>query len=137
MPRYLLIEFDVDKQAEQFMAKVDAGTERGQPYRVRGLFAKPRRVCTCPGMDQPEKLRRGSLSRWAVGPKYGWFVHRGCGRAKPGTQWPFNLLRREQVDEVTGNWTNDAPRIRFHIDMTGHTQLQAVTLHERGMYDAE
>lgn len=129
MGRYLLLEFDNDAQAEGFADKVRAASDRGQPYRLKGIFGKPRTVCTCPDMDKPEKIYRGHVGRWVVGRKFGWTVHRGCGRAKPGTQWPYNIVNRDRVETLRGDAS-----IRFHIDMIGHTTLQAVTLVEEGQY---
>lgn len=88
MPRYVLIEFDNNAQAEQFIAKTHAGTKAGKPYRVLGLFAKPRNYCQCgPLTDrvQAREVQRGS--------KYGWMVHIKCGRPRrQASHSPRNLL---------------------------------------------
>lgn len=88
MPRYVLVEFDSNTQAEQFVAKTHAGTQAGKPYRVVGLFAKPRGFCECGPLtdrQQGSEVRRGA--------KYGWMIHTKCNRPrKQASHSPRNML---------------------------------------------
>lgn len=88
MPRYVLVEFDNNAQAEQFVTKTHAGTTAGKPYRVVGLFAKPRNFCECGPLN--ERLQAAEVAR---GSKYGWMVHIKCGRPRrQASHSPRNLL---------------------------------------------
>jgi hypothetical protein len=91
MPRYVLIEFDDNAQADAFVAKTLLKEEKGAKYRVIGLFAKPRNFCQCPPSSQ-----RQVASETARGVKYGWMVHRNCGRPRrEASHSPRNLLDPE------------------------------------------
>lgn len=88
MPRYILIEFEDNAEADRFCAKVINGTKKGGRYRLIGYFAKPRNFCQCGPLtdrQQASEVRRGS--------KYGWMVHTKCGRPrKQASHSPRNLM---------------------------------------------
>lgn len=86
MARYVVMEFDDNAQAEAFVAKINSDPTR--KFRVRWLFAQPRKFCECPA---------GATSRdgkaIVKGEKLGWWVHNECGRPITGNyQSPYNLL---------------------------------------------
>ena len=84
MARYVLLEFDKDEDAEAFSGLIiqDKDTP-GVAMRVRGIFKKPTLFCEC--ADKGDKSVRGE--------KWGWWLHRKCGKPKAGHwQHPHNLL---------------------------------------------
>lgn len=83
MSQFMLLEFDNDELAAKFMTQLETKTT----IHVRGLFQKPRTHCKCPEMSDTEM--RGQITR---GQKFGWWVHRTCGRAHGRFQTPRNLL---------------------------------------------
>lgn len=83
MAQYLLLEFDDDAQCAALMQKISTRTT----IRVRGLFQKPKSQCKCPPMSDTEQ--RGQITK---GVKFGWWVHRQCGKAHGKYQLPRNLL---------------------------------------------
>lgn len=83
MSQFLLLEFDNDEQCAKLMEQLKTKTT----IHIRGLFQKPRTHCKCPPMTDLEQ--RGQITR---GSKYGWWVHRACGRAHGRYQTPRNLL---------------------------------------------
>lgn len=91
MARYLLVEFDNDDQADTLRAQIDSAAKKGKPYRVLGMFQKPRRFCACP----PDKDRQ-NWKRLVRGSKYGWWVCGTCKRARLGIHQLNNLLSHEE-----------------------------------------
>lgn len=83
MSQYLLLEFDDDEQCAALVQKISTRTT----IRVKGIFQKPRTYCKCPIMSDTEQ--RSQVTR---GQKYGWWVHRVCGRAHGYAQSPRNLF---------------------------------------------
>lgn len=91
--KYVVLEFDSDDEADSFSEALNAvgyvlsASEKSSMWkvypRVKGIFRKPSQFCECakPG----EKSVRGA--------KWGWWIHRDCGKPKRG-QWqhPRNLL---------------------------------------------
>jgi hypothetical protein len=88
MSRYVLVEFESNEAADQFVAKTIAKTARGAHYRVIGFFAKPRNFCECGPLT--ERQQGSEVTR---GAKYGWMVHRRCGRPRrQASHSPRNLM---------------------------------------------
>lgn len=82
MAKFVLLEFDDDKEAELFAMQGGMLAERAgvDTMVVVGIFRKPTKYCDC-------KVK-GLWSRqdgWTMGRKYGWWVHNRCGR--PSKQW--------------------------------------------------
>lgn len=90
MARYVLLAFDNNKEADEFINAV--GIEGGiffvgadthfkniNPEKtfVRGLWARPTQFCECGGSG---KMRQG----YARGAKFGWWVHNACGKPTKG-----------------------------------------------------
>lgn len=81
MAKYVLVEFANNDEAEAFASTIaDAG--EASSLTVRAIFQKPTQYCECPPSDKSVR-----------GKKYGWWVHKVCGKPKRG-QWqhPRNLL---------------------------------------------
>jgi len=81
MAKYVVVEFANDEEADAFAATLaDAGA--ASSLSVKGVFKKPTQFCTCPPSDKSVR-----------GKKYGWWVHKDCGKPKRG-QWQHarNLL---------------------------------------------
>lgn len=87
MTRYLLIEFDDNNAAERMWGQIDAATQAGKGMRVAGMFGVPTQWCKCPTSDGYHKheIVRGA--------KLGWWVHKLCKRARPGSHNLQNLIR--------------------------------------------
>lgn len=91
MARYLLIEFDDNRQADALRAQIDTATEKGKPFRVVGLFGRPSKWCTCP---KPTGYFKNELVQ---GSTFGWWVHTICKRARMGTHQCRNLIPLKDV----------------------------------------
>lgn len=96
MARYVLVAFDDDKVANEFVQAVERpggffflGTdghfrtvnvsdEPGKAF-VRGVWQKPTKFCDC--QPSGRKQERG----YTRGKKYSWWVHKDCG--KPTSLW--------------------------------------------------
>lgn len=88
MPRYVLVEFESNEQAERFVAKTLEREAQGAKYKVIGFFAKPRNFCKCGPISDSQYSKECSR-----GTKYGWMVHVKCGRPrKQFSHSPRNLL---------------------------------------------
>lgn len=92
MARYLLIEFDDDAQCESLRTKIDDATKAGKPFRVRGMYQRPVRWCTC-----PKSTAYRDKDRWAIGERFGWWVCRECRKARIGGHQLKNLIPTEQL----------------------------------------
>jgi hypothetical protein len=82
MAKYVLLAFDNDDEADSFTSTiVDAGI--ASSLTVAGVYKRPTMLCECPGKD--DKSVRGT--------KWGWWLHKGCGKPKRGNVLhPWNLL---------------------------------------------
>jgi hypothetical protein len=96
MARFLLIEFENDAQAEMLRAKIDAETRKGKPFRVAGLFARPRKFCNCP---KPVGYHKNQVTR---GVKFGWNVCTICRRVVAGSHRANNLLTAQELMMMPG-----------------------------------
>lgn len=85
MARYVLLQFDNNEDAEQFVEGVKKDAEEFGDQAVMaavGLFAKPTNFC------DHEPVKGGG----ARGKTFGWYVGRCCNRARRGRQFMRNLL---------------------------------------------
>lgn len=91
MAKYVLVEFEDDEKADNFVYLLDMGfLPTSGDGRVRGVYKKPTLFCEC-----PEETRDKS-GRSLRGSKYGWWVKSCCGRPlKGGAQNPYNQLDKE------------------------------------------
>lgn len=88
MPRLVVLDFDDNEQAEEFI-------ESGK-YNVVGLFARPSLFCD---PSDGHTGGRGKTGRgWTKGKKYGWWVCAVC--KKPSRLWG------EKFECVVGNGKN-------------------------------
>lgn len=80
MARYVLVAFDDNEDAEQFLLNFEASSENyGYKGTIRSVYAKPTIYCDC---SVQGKRGEGGFTR---GKKYGWWVHSSCG--KPTKAW--------------------------------------------------
>lgn len=99
MPRYVVIEFPDNKEADWFIEQVnqDCAKRRkeGNPFlsRIVGVFVKPGRTCNCPDWGranygdknwQPANIARGE--------KFGWWVCSRCSKPRKGGHQLVNQL---------------------------------------------
>jgi len=89
MARYVLLAFDDDTKADEFVqacqetgvvaavSNEDASLKHFAPT-VRAVYQKPTMFCTCVGGGKQGK-------GFTRGKKHGWWVHSGCG--KPTKAW--------------------------------------------------
>lgn len=92
MSKYLLIEFDDDAQADALRAQIDAATAKGKKFRVVGLFARPRRWCSC------YVVKTNMRDRLVRGKKFGWWTCVECKRPRLGDHQPNNLIEGAGMD---------------------------------------
>lgn len=94
MARYLLIEVDNRETAERLRAQIDKAHIAGKGMRIAGLFRAPTSWCTCPVPEgyHPHEVVRGS--------RLGWWVHKFCRKARPGSHQLQNLI--EATDRPYG-----------------------------------
>lgn len=86
MARYLLIEVDNNDAADNFRARVEQ-FDPARGIRIAGMFGVPTQWCTC---HPTEDYHKNEIVR---GKKLGWWVHRICRRARPGTHNLENLIK--------------------------------------------
>ena len=86
----LLVEFDNEDQAQVMIKRFHKATKAGKPFRMLGIFKtpKPEEMCTC--LITSETQRKNEVAR---GQKYGWYIHKPCGKAR-GPINPLNILPR-------------------------------------------
>lgn len=93
MAKYVLLQFDDDEEADEFVKGAQevgyalSASEKSSMWKsffiVVGVFKKPTLFCDCTGKD--DKSARGT--------KWGWWLHKACGKPKRGmTHHPWNLL---------------------------------------------
>lgn len=93
MARYVVVEFDDNAQADEFVRRVNSNPDR--KFRVPWVFAKPTKYCECPSTG----TRSSDPIRVVRGDKWGWWVCSKCHRAMGGSyQSPHNLLDYDQKD---------------------------------------
>ena len=85
--KYILIEVDDSKVASALLKKLKQITNRGA--RVVGFFVTPDDdFCTCGALGD-----RQQAVETVRGAKYGWIVHRVCGKPRSHSAYhPANLL---------------------------------------------
>lgn len=95
MARYLLVEVDNLNTAELLRAQIDKASKQGKPMRMAGLFVTPSKWCDCPKSEgyHKDEIVRGS--------KLGWWVHKLCRRARPGSHALVNLIQPRERDYGT------------------------------------
>jgi hypothetical protein len=108
MARYVLLEFDDNAEADNFVNMLNGGDFDGHPaevmpggtVRVRGVYFKPTLFCECPNPGD----------RSARGEKWGLWIHRDCGKPKRGNvQHPRNLTFTE------AEWQARTPRAKTDL----------------------
>lgn len=84
MAKYILLQFNDDKEADAFASTIaDAG--EASSLTVRGVFKKPTMFCDCVKGTSPEKNVKGN--------KWGWWLCKVCHKPKKNMlQSPTNLL---------------------------------------------
>jgi len=82
MAKYVLLEFNNDEEADGFTGMIVGASVTGS-LTIKAVFKKPTQFCEC--VVKSDKSVRGR--------KWGWWVHKECGRPKRGIwQHPRNLL---------------------------------------------
>src|SRR3954469_2637252 len=88
MARFVLLQFDDDQEAEDFVKEgaLRYTTKWGDPsdtvpfdYKVWGVYQKPTRFCDCDGSGKK------TMIGFTRGKKYGWWIHAKC--MKPTAKW--------------------------------------------------
>lgn len=85
MAKYILLSFDNDKDAEEFVQAMQKQDTSGRPFipegvAVRGVWKKPTQFCDCALRGRNTKGRA-----WTRGKKFGWWVCTVCH--KPSQAW--------------------------------------------------
>jgi hypothetical protein len=121
MPRLVCLYIEDNDVAEELLTVIAADQNRldvgGVSMSVTpvALFAVPTLECECPKNDVANPIRT------TRGEKYGWWVHRVCGKPVPnGWQSPRNLLiplqpevhaRERTYSKIYVSWTFQPPLI--------------------------
>lgn len=98
MARYLLIEFDENDHADALRAQINAATEKGRPFRVVGLFARPGKNCRC-ASTRAQFMERLKTHRAERGIRFGWWTCPGCNKPRFGGHILNNLMKMDEVIE--------------------------------------
>lgn len=86
MARYVLVEFDDDATANEFIKRMHRASKT-KAFRLKGVFKKPTVFCTCGPIASTQYTT--ALVR---GPKTGWMIHVECGLPRRTGQVPRNIL---------------------------------------------
>ena len=100
MPRYLLIEFDDNEQADKLRAQIDAATRKGKRFRVVGLFAKPKSFCRC-GPETTTAGRGNPKKTHQVGGRFGWLLCTTCEKPSSALSFLKNLVARDDIIDAS------------------------------------
>jgi len=112
MTQMILIAAD-DETIARLRTKIDATDS----MQVVGIFHAMRTRCTCP--DDITGRHHGKLS--SLGPRFKWWVHRGCGKPIPGIHRVGNLLGA----------------IKFQRNSEPLVVIDSVVIHDHGFYNEE
>ena len=94
--KFFLIEFDEESSADALCAQINAATDKGRPFRVKGVFYKaPKKRCQC---GPSKSSRTSTVKRHRV---TGFFYCTKCKKVRPGPQGPQNLL---DLENKQGNY---------------------------------
>lgn len=85
MARYVLVEFDDDTTANEFIKRIYKASKTKR-FRILGVFKKPTEYCKCGPIASTQYTT--ALAR---GPKSGWFIHLECGLPRNMSQCPRNI----------------------------------------------
>jgi hypothetical protein len=124
--QYILIRFEDDETAR--------GALEGEPIRlgadgkVVGVYKAPTDFCSCEGVDRHTEVQ-------ARGAKYGWFMHKACGKPLKGNaQLPINMLTFEQEAEADPDYPDHALHIYGNQTIGRSRRLRALELiHGKGV----
>ncbi len=107
MGRFVGLYFEDNEKGERFAEQMKDADSKGVPFpsggQIVALFAVPTMFCECP--ENPTKPRRQ-----VRGSKYGWWVHKECGKPMANSfQHPRNLLEKVKLGAgeqlgFTVNW---------------------------------
>lgn len=98
MPRLVVLHFDDNGAAEALLA--NAAAHEAVPV---ALYATPVNFCEC---------GKQYNKRWVIGQKFGWRVHRGCGKPDKG----YNVMK----NLIPSPWKELGYRFACHIDALRH-----------------
>jgi hypothetical protein len=104
MGRYVVIDFDDNKDAEAFLEGLKTGHMDGHKLRqvsarVVGIFVKPGRTCKCPDafrINYGDKNQQEGISR---GAKFGWWVCTRCGKPRKAGHQLVNQISASEHPE--------------------------------------
>jgi hypothetical protein len=85
MPKLVLVEFDDDTTADEFIKRMFRASKT-KKFRIQGVFKKPSQFCSCgpiPTTMWPHKLARGPVT--------GWYIHTDCGLPRRSSFAPRNI----------------------------------------------
>ncbi len=104
MGRFVGLYFEDNGDADKFIEEWNEPTDAISGRELVALFAVPTQFCECPHDDRTNPRRQ------VRGQKYGWWVHRDCGKPLVnGFQHPRNLLEKPKLGPgehlgFTVNW---------------------------------
>ena len=99
MPKLVLVEFDDDATADEFIKRMFRASKTKR-FRIQGVFKKPTEYCNCGPI--PQTQWRDKLTR---GPVTGWHIHVDCGLPRRGSFSPRNIWP-DLLDKANRRKTN-------------------------------
>lgn len=111
MARYVILEFEENSDAEEFVKQTHQHNEESRKSRlsfqrrVVGVFVKPGKTCVCwdgKWINSGDKNREHGIAR---GEKFGWWVCTRCNKPRPGGHQLVNQVRLSDCYE--GSVYND------------------------------
>lgn len=127
MARYVVVEFDDNAAAEEFIQQVAEGNQKARkmnlPWtkRIAGVFVKPGRTCTCWNKERINYGDKNEQHGIARGEKFGWWVCTNCNKPRAAGHQLVNQLTLSNTYE--GTVYNDYEFCLTELSVTGiHTQ---------------
>ena len=99
MAHILLVEFDNPEQAQEMIKRFHKASRAGKPFRLLGVFKTPEPEDMCKCAITSDTQRKNEVAR---GAKYGWYIHKPCGKPR-GPINPLNILPRMLGKVTTRN----------------------------------
>lgn len=117
MAKYVVIEFDSNDEADDFVKRMNRHTKEGFLYRVVGLFVKPFPNCSCPDashINYGDKNRKQGIR---FNRRYGMWVCTRCKRPRAAGHQLTNQL--SMLDLYEGPRSNDYEEQVTQLAVTG------------------
>jgi hypothetical protein len=97
MAKYVLLHFEDDDEADEFVQRFTDDVEERSRYMRVGIYADVRSV-----YKAPTKFcsHGGASGPFTKGRKFGWWVHAVAGCMKPTTGWVTGALENREYNQL-------------------------------------